>query len=330
MTVRSWGLFALLVTGCCFDGFSPPAPVPAPIPPPVAPGSGTGPLLPGGGGGGIGTPISFGVGTSEPAFAQGFAGGPMPGTSFDPSCYAGSYPVAPSHVLTLTDPLPYVRVMAFSSRGTDLTLLVRAPNGLVTCVDDADGLNPIVELNGVTAGEYQVFVGNYSSPAPEPYELGVTTVASTTPSSMHFAAPSVVAAPSSAVTGTVVRTGAAIVTSISGSVPAVAAGSSCTYTQTRILSSGGPGVLDCQWHVACAGVDLYGGSVPGGYQPCTDPGWSADTLAMDSATTSIDNDPTLVFTGSAITLGDDATGVYGAFTVTLAATPTLGDIGAAS
>ncbi|MFO0683647.1 MAG: hypothetical protein U0234_16430 [Sandaracinus sp.] len=333
MTARSWSLLALLATGCCFDAFAPTPPVaPAPIPPPMAPGSGTGPLLPGGGGvGGAGTPISFGIGTSEPTFAQGFAGGPMPGTSFDPSCYAGSYPVSPSHVLTIADSLPYVRVMAYSARGTDLTLLVRSPNGIVTCVDDADGLNPVVELSGVAPGEYQIYVGNYSSPSPEPYDLGVTTVSSTLPSTMHFAPPTLVATPTATTApGTVLRTGSATVTSIRGSVPSVAAGSSCTFTQTRILSAGGPGVLDCQWHVTCAAVDLYGGSVPGGYQPCADATWSAGTLAMDSATTGTDNDPTLLYTGTSITIGDDASGPYGAFTVTLETTPTLGDIGAAS
>lgn len=333
MTVRSWGLFALLATGCCFDAFAPTPPVVAtPAPPPMAPGTGSGPLLPGGGGaGGIGTPITFGAGVSDPTFAQGFAGGPMPGTSFDPSCYAGSYSVAPSHVLTVTDSLPYLRVMAYSSRGTDLTLIVRAPNGVVSCVDDADGLNPVVELNGVMPGEYQIFVGNYSSPSPEPYDLGVSIVSSTVPSTMHFAPTTIVGAPSATpAAGTVVRTGGATVASLSGSIPMVAAGASCTYTQTRILATGGPGVLDCQWRVTCAGVDLYGGGMPGGYQACNDTSWSADTLAMDGETTATDRDPSMVFSGTTITITDDTAGVYGAFTITLDVAPSLGTIGAAS
>src|SRR5207302_10307381 len=113
-----------LLSGCCFDALNPP-PTSATIPPPSAPGTGTGPLLPGGASGGLGAPLSFGPGSDDPTFAQGFGGGPIAGTTMDPSCYAGHYPTAPSHIVTLTGAIPYFRIMAYSARGTDLTLLVR-------------------------------------------------------------------------------------------------------------------------------------------------------------------------------------------------------------
>lgn len=316
---RELGL-ALLLTGCCFDALNPP-PTATPLPPPSAPGTGTGPLLPGGSGSGLGAEITFGPGAADPAFAQGFAGGPMAASSFDPSCYAGHYTTAPSHVLTLTGPLPYVRVMGYSARGTDLTMIVRAPNGVVSCNDDSDGLNPTIELTAPMPGAYQVYVGTYSATAPEPYELGVSTNSATTSSTMHFVAPTIVPGSGAlpVATGDVLlQTGTATVTSLSGSVAGVAVGTSCTYTQTRVAAASGPGVLDCRWQVTCGATDLYGGTVPGGYQPCADPTWTPGTQAMDSATTGTDSDPTFLFSGSTITIGDDASGPLGAFTATLA------------
>lgn len=315
-----WGRFALALalSGCCFDALSPPATA-TPIPPPSMPGTGTGPLLPGGSGG-YGTPLSFGPGSVDPTFAQGFGGGPIAGTTYDPSCYAGHYGTAPSHVLTLSAALPYVRIMAYSARGTDLTLLVRQPNGVVVCVDDFDGLNPAVEITAPIPGDYQVYVGNFSAPGPEPYELGVSTSNTVMPTSMHFAPTTVVSSTTPAPTGPtsqLLLTGTATVTSLSGAVPGVAVGSSCTYTQTRVLATGGPGVVDCRWQVTCAATDLYGGTVPGGYAPCSDPSWSPGTLAMDTATTATDTDPTFLFSGTTMTIGDDASGTHGAFTATL-------------
>ena len=311
-------LCSLVLGACCFDGLGGAPPV-TPLPPPSLPGTGTGPLLPGGPSTGIGTPIAFGPGSVDPTFAQGFGGGPLAGTSLDPSCYAGHYSVAPSHILTLDAPLPYVRVMAYSARGTDLTLLVRSPTGIVTCNDDSDGLNPTVELIGAMPGEYQVYVGNFSMPSPEPYDLGVSTSSTVTSSSMHFAPSSVVPNVASAplTSGLPERSGTASVTSISGSIPGVGIGTSCAFVQTRVLATGGPGVVDCRWAVTCGGVDLYGGSGPGGYQSCREASWSVGTLAMDIHTTGTDTDPTFLFGGSSITIGDDASGAHGAFTVTL-------------
>jgi hypothetical protein len=136
---------------------------------------------------------------------------------------------------------------------------------------------------------------------------------------MHFAPTSIIATGvgTTGPVSTLLMTGTATVTSISGAIAGVATGSSCTYTQTRVLATGGPGILDCRWQVTCAAVDLYGGTVPGGYAPCADASWSPGTLAMDSATSATDTDPTFLFSGSTITVGDDASGTHGAFTATL-------------
>lgn len=316
-----WGRFALALclAGCCLDGLNPP-PTATPIPPPALPGAGTGPLLPGGAAQALGTPISFGPGSTDPTFAQGFGGGPVQGSAIDPSCYAGHYPSAPSHVLTLTEPIAYMRVVAFSARGTDLTLLIRQPNGVVLCDDDFDGLNPGIEITAPTAGEYLVYVGNYSALGPEPYELGVSANTSVMPTSMHFAVPTIVSAGAAPAVGSLLLTGTATVTSMTGALTPTSVGSACTYTQTRILGAGGPGVLDCRWQLTCSGRDLYGGINPGGYQPCTNSAWSPGTYAMDSATTVTDRDPTFLFSGTTLTIGDDSTGANGAFTLTMVST----------
>jgi hypothetical protein len=307
----------LLLGACCFDAFSP-HPPPTPLPPPSMPGTGTGPLLPGGSGTGTGLPISFGPGSADPALTQGYAGGPILANTMDPTCYAGHYAVTPSHVLTLSASMPYVRIMAYSAAGTDLTLFVRSPNGTATCNDDSDGLNPTVELIGAMPGEYQVYVGTYSAPGPEPYQLGVSVQRSIISSTMLSAPTTMVpetSAPPTPISGTPEHTGTATVSTVSGNVPNVSAGSTCTFTQSRVVATGGPGVLDCRWTVTCGGVDLYGGVGPGGYQPCTDPSWAVGTLAMDIHTTGTDTDPTLLFSGNVMTIGDDSSGPYGSFTV---------------
>lgn len=54
----------------------------------------------------------------------------------------------------------------------DLTVAVRTPAGEWICVDDADELNPVVEIDAVV-GEYDVWVGAYSEGLDESYELTV-------------------------------------------------------------------------------------------------------------------------------------------------------------
>ncbi len=111
----------------------------------------------------------------------------------------------------------------------------------------------------------------------------------------------------------------ATVSSITGAIPGVSPGSTCTYTQTRVSAVAGTsgGTLDCQWHIRCGGTDVYGGAIGGGYQACSDTTWAPGTYAMDTSTESSDSDPTCVFVGTRITISDDATGAYGVFTLVL-------------
>ena len=54
-------------------------------------------------------------------------------------------------------------VVAAYSDDTDLVLLVRTPGGEALCVDDFDGLNPVVVVEGAESGEYLVWVGTFSA-----------------------------------------------------------------------------------------------------------------------------------------------------------------------
>jgi hypothetical protein len=311
---------ALALSGCCLGEGSPLGPGTAP--PPAAPAGGTGPLLPGGPVAAIGAPLAFGPDTAaDPLIATGVAGGPLDASRVDPSCYAGHYATAPSHVLTLSGPMPYLHVVVFSPTSADLTLIVQPAGGAATCNDDSDGLNPAVELYNLPPGEVRIYVGTYSPGTTQPYEIGVSANPGIRPTTLHAPPPLSVAA--TVPVGTLLLTGTATVTSASASLAGVAPGDTCTYTQTRTAampSTGGGLPLDCQWQITCGGVDLYGGTMGGGYQPCSDPSWPPNTFAMDSGTTATDSDPTLLFVGSSITVGDDTSGTRGAFTLTLTTT----------
>lgn len=87
-----------------------------------------------------------------------------------PGC-AGFVSSSPEHVFSLSAPQSYLRFTAESN--TDLTLALRGPGG-VQCNDDTHGFDP--EIAGPLApGEYQLFVGTYSSGASAAYTLTVAT-----------------------------------------------------------------------------------------------------------------------------------------------------------
>lgn len=67
---------------------------------------------------------------------------------------------APDMVLTLDEGLPMFSLYAHSV--TDLVMAVRTPGGEWLCNDDANALNPAVQIENAQAGDYAVFVGTYS------------------------------------------------------------------------------------------------------------------------------------------------------------------------
>jgi hypothetical protein len=119
-------------------------------------------------------PASIAVGAALSPDPMSLTGSVAPTQSasatFGPNC-AGFVGTAPDHVFNLTAAQNYLRFTAESS--TDLTLALRGPGG-VLCNDDTHGFDP--EISGPFApGEYQLFVGTYSSGTAANYALTVAT-----------------------------------------------------------------------------------------------------------------------------------------------------------
>lgn len=122
-----------------------------------------------------------------PVVLAGENGGPTEayslGSTAGLSCY-GYLPTAPQHVLEITAPISYLRIVvdtyaASSAAGAygsvDSTLFVRLPGGTVMCDDDGGGdLQPLVE-GPVSPGRLEIFVGAYSAAGTGArYKLAVT------------------------------------------------------------------------------------------------------------------------------------------------------------
>jgi len=160
---------------CCF---TPSPAVPIAAPPATSVVAGGGPHLP------TMTPgaaLPISPGFADPMILHGVAGGPRDAPSaFGADC-RGQVPLLPSHRLELLSSYSYLRIMV---RGDDdLTLVVRTPGGLSRCNDDSDGLNPMVD-GSFEPGIYDVYVGRYSSGPPAPYDLGLSTNAAVTSTTM--------------------------------------------------------------------------------------------------------------------------------------------------
>ncbi len=82
------------------------------------------------------------------------------------SC-AGYIDAAPTAGVTLRGDGPFALT---ATADEDLTLLVRTPEGGWFCSDDADGLNPGVQIDAPEAGLYLVWVGAFSDMAGDAFE----------------------------------------------------------------------------------------------------------------------------------------------------------------
>lgn len=176
-------LASIALVGCCFDALAPIATPPAP--PPVAVATG-GPHMPGGPGSAMFGRITLAPGfLPDPIIAAGIAGGPTMLSSFGSNCLGHAGPM-PGHHLTIEgDTVLRLRIMAYVPGGQDLTIAVRRPEGTLICNDDSDGLSPMIE-DTFGPGEYDVWVGTYGAGvAGVPYDLGVTTNLSVTPTVLH-------------------------------------------------------------------------------------------------------------------------------------------------
>lgn len=99
----------------------------------------------------------------------GTSGGPRQANSMGSHC-RGSIAATPDHVFSVTTPMP-VRFEVLNARG-DTTLVVVGPSGVLCDDDGGNGFNPRI-IQNVMPGQYQVYVGSYSSGSLHQYTLQV-------------------------------------------------------------------------------------------------------------------------------------------------------------
>jgi len=95
----------------------------------------------------------------DPIVLSYYSGGNHNASSYGSTC-VGRIASVPDHIITVTEPLDYLRVYVESN--TDTTLVVeQRSTGDVACNDDANDLNPALEWDFMPADVYHVYVGNY-------------------------------------------------------------------------------------------------------------------------------------------------------------------------
>lgn len=119
---------------------------------------------------------------------SGTAGGPTEGSQLGEDCI-GQFPTAPQHTISVGAAIPLLRVLVNAGADADTTLAVRTPGGQVLCNDDsgdpANSLNPAVDVENAAPGEYQIYVGGYSSgDSWARYQLGLGETAEQAPSAV--------------------------------------------------------------------------------------------------------------------------------------------------
>ena len=111
------------------------------------------------------------------------------------------------------------------------------------------------------------------------------------------------------------RTVTATVTATTGSAP-VSVGTSCSFDVERHPRAEPPGFW-CRAQIRCAGILVYGGS-NAGYFPCElfdEP--RRDVVGVDDSTTATDTDAAMSLDTreGTLTIRDDASGPYGAYSI---------------
>ena len=104
------------------------------------------------------------------------------------------------------------------------------------------------------------------------------------------------------------RSGRSTVSQLIGSLPGVAVGDECRWSQQAMGSDG----AETYWMVSCGSVDVYDG-----FLSRDDPSWPAGTFAADWQTSSQDRNSSFVFTADEIVVADDDAGAHGGFELTL-------------
>jgi hypothetical protein len=98
-----------------------------------------------------------------------------------PGNCAGYVTAAPDKILRLTGTSPnlQVRVVCPNARAltpSDTTLVINTASGGWRCADDTNGANPSINLDGATAGQYDIWVGSYQAGARATCRLEISEI----------------------------------------------------------------------------------------------------------------------------------------------------------
>lgn len=126
-------------------------------------------------------PNFFELMDGSPAVIGIVSGGTVDASTADPAC-RGFVTSTPDLVLVWAGEAATLRLF-FNSLG-DTTLIVNQPDGTYVCSDDGDGLNPVIDINNPTEGEYAVWVGSFSNSALNPGYFFATTDTTVAPSTL--------------------------------------------------------------------------------------------------------------------------------------------------
>lgn len=98
----------------------------------------------------------------DPFIVSLVSGGNIDASTLNASC-TGYIAPAPDYRVTWEDDAQHLRLLFVGHDDGDATLVVRGPDGSLTCNDDGFGLDPLVEFVNPAAGDYSIWVGSYSS-----------------------------------------------------------------------------------------------------------------------------------------------------------------------
>jgi hypothetical protein len=105
------------------------------------------------------------------------SGGSIDAHTVQAGC-AGFITAQPDVVLNLQSASSWFRIYVTAS--SDTTLIVRRPNGTISCNDDTFGTNPAIE-GAFPAGRYQIWVGSYHAGENADGTLSFTEIQSNHP-----------------------------------------------------------------------------------------------------------------------------------------------------
>jgi hypothetical protein len=124
--------------------------------------------------------------TPDPKIYRGTSGGSIRASGLSSNC-SGWISRAPDHVMILLNSFDFLRIFAESS--SDITLVVRMPNGDYRCNDDTYGTNPALDGRW-SSGRYQIWIGSYKEGEMPSYILKLTEHKNITPHRSDSSSPS--------------------------------------------------------------------------------------------------------------------------------------------